>query len=319
MQSSLTIVTPDARQKRTIELGSDAIRIGRSSRSDIRIPTRSVSGHHLTLRCDGPKWTVTDEHSTNGTLLNGERLIPGRPRPLSGGDVIELDGVRLEFDAAHDKTLDVLSLEETGTLARQLASDLLLEASDDDLARLEVDGPDGPSVEPLEDALTRAFIGSDDACMITLSRLDAPRLIEISRVHDGFGVRPVDVTGRDELTLNARPLSVKTPLSDGDTLRAGAYTLRFYDPLESILVDLEDAPAANSDTNPPTDTQLEPPDTPLEPRPPTEPNAPEPMPAAEPPQAPAGGLTATEWTILAIAVVLMLGAAGLLLTVFDVV
>ncbi|MGM0556537.1 MAG: FHA domain-containing protein [Myxococcota bacterium] len=320
MKSSLTIVTPES--QRTIELSTEDVRIGRSSRSDIRIPTRSVSGHHLTLQHDEQKWTVTDEHSTNGTLLNGTLLAPGTPHQLSSGDVIELIDVRLEFDIAREETVDVLTLQETGTLARELASDLLLEASDDDLARLEIDGPEGSWGEQLEDSLTRAFVGRDDDCLITLEQLDAPRLLEISRVADGFGVRPVDVTDRDSVTLNGTRLRSKTALSDGDLIEVGSYSLGFYDPLESILADLEDRPPsadhgeaalAEEHREAPDEEALE-----------ASRSAPEATPntgraANTDPSKPAqSGLTATEWTILTIALVLMLGAGVLLLTVFDV-
>jgi pSer/pThr/pTyr-binding forkhead associated (FHA) protein len=321
MEASLTITTPESAHRREVRLDPGDLSVGRSSRCDIRIPTRSVSGHHLTLHGANGSWAVVDEHSTNGTTLNGKRLPPGEQRSLSAGDVIELAEVELSFDTVRSQ--DVLSLEETGTLARQLVGDLLLGGSDDDMARLEVNGPDTETVTPLEDSLDRAFIGRDDGCLISLERVDAPRLLEVSRVHDGFGIRPVDVTGADDVRLNGSTLTSKTSLSDGDVLTAGPYTITFYDPLESLLDDLEDeAPGSPQDTSPPADAS----DDMLERDVDVDSQAfdevagadaadTQPPEASEPPRA---GLSPTEWIVLVVAVVLMLGAGVLLLTVFEV-
>jgi len=39
--------------------------------------------------------SIIDQHSTNGTWVNGQRLTPGQGFPLTDGDVIELGGLRM--------------------------------------------------------------------------------------------------------------------------------------------------------------------------------------------------------------------------------
>lgn len=55
------------------------IAIGRSKQSGFRIPDESVSSQHAKLIFDRGRYEyfITDEHSRNGTYVNGERLRPG--------------------------------------------------------------------------------------------------------------------------------------------------------------------------------------------------------------------------------------------------
>ena len=38
------------------------------------------------------EFTITDMNSSNGTKLNGERIVPGRPYLLKDGDIIRIAG-----------------------------------------------------------------------------------------------------------------------------------------------------------------------------------------------------------------------------------
>lgn len=51
--------------------------VGRSRRSDLRIPNRRVSAEHAILTWTGVEWQVRDLGSTNGTFLDGHRLAVG--------------------------------------------------------------------------------------------------------------------------------------------------------------------------------------------------------------------------------------------------
>ncbi|MFH1084470.1 MAG: FHA domain-containing protein, partial [Chloroflexota bacterium] len=56
-----------------------------------------VSRRHLIIRRAGNQFTIEDLHSTNYTLLNRQKLDPGRPMPLADGDEIRAGRVRLVF------------------------------------------------------------------------------------------------------------------------------------------------------------------------------------------------------------------------------
>jgi len=66
------------------------MQIGRSPDNDIVIASVLVSHHHLRVNAQGGQITVTDLSSTNGTLLNGARIIPNQGVPLHLGDVLRI-------------------------------------------------------------------------------------------------------------------------------------------------------------------------------------------------------------------------------------
>jgi hypothetical protein len=65
----------------------DYLVIGRSRRSNFVLPDPTVSNHHAVLNYAGGTWTLSDSSSTNGTFVNGWRVIdPVVVRP--GDEVI---------------------------------------------------------------------------------------------------------------------------------------------------------------------------------------------------------------------------------------
>lgn len=81
--------------KRTFSLDHARINIGRESDNDIVIEDDKVSGYHAAIIRDGVISVLIDQGSTNGTWVNGTRLV-GR-RPLQLWDCIELGSGRLEI------------------------------------------------------------------------------------------------------------------------------------------------------------------------------------------------------------------------------
>ena len=76
-------------------LTSQTETIGRAVECDIVIASKSVSREHTRLRRDGRHWFVDDLGSTNGTWLNGERVIGSLA--LQDGDSLEVGGVTFIF------------------------------------------------------------------------------------------------------------------------------------------------------------------------------------------------------------------------------
>jgi CRP-like cAMP-binding protein len=61
---------------------------------------RSVSRRHARLARTGDGWVVVEEvGALNGTFVNGEKLVTGRPHPLADGDKLGLGMVKLVFRA----------------------------------------------------------------------------------------------------------------------------------------------------------------------------------------------------------------------------
>lgn len=49
-----------------------------------------ISGSHGEFRINGNQWEVQDIGSTNGTFLNGSKLIPGQWYPIKKGDTLKI-------------------------------------------------------------------------------------------------------------------------------------------------------------------------------------------------------------------------------------
>jgi len=70
--------------------------IGRSPGADIVIGDDFVSGRHARLSPSGDGAALEDLGSTNGTLLNGARVVA--PQSLRAGDTIDIGNIRLKVD-----------------------------------------------------------------------------------------------------------------------------------------------------------------------------------------------------------------------------
>nr|PZN60414.1 MAG: ABC transporter ATP-binding protein [Sphaerobacter thermophilus] len=69
--------------------------IGRHPRATIRIDDSFVSGEHAQVTWTEDGWWVTDLGSTNGTRVNGKRVMV--PTGLRYGDVIQIGDVELQL------------------------------------------------------------------------------------------------------------------------------------------------------------------------------------------------------------------------------
>jgi hypothetical protein len=62
--------------------------VGRSPSCTLRLDKRYVSGEHATLAWTGWAWEIRDLGSRNGTFVDGNRIEPGNPVPVSQGSKI---------------------------------------------------------------------------------------------------------------------------------------------------------------------------------------------------------------------------------------
>ena len=76
----------------SLELGHEAVMVGRADDNDLVLSDPEVSRHHARLAPDGGEWRVVDLGSTNGTWVNGTRV---REATVAAGDRIAFAGVRM--------------------------------------------------------------------------------------------------------------------------------------------------------------------------------------------------------------------------------
>jgi pSer/pThr/pTyr-binding forkhead associated (FHA) protein len=104
------LVLPD---RSIFELGS-ACRLGRSVSNEIRLKQNMVSRNHAHIYRVGNRYQVVDNHSTNGTYLNGKRI--SRPAILREGDCIQIGEAALVFRQQKLNAMDSLTGETDRTL-----------------------------------------------------------------------------------------------------------------------------------------------------------------------------------------------------------
>jgi pSer/pThr/pTyr-binding forkhead associated (FHA) protein len=101
------------RQIRTLD--GNQVAIGKLPENDLVIADDSaVSRVHALLERTGGRWTIRDRDSTNGTLVNGERIFA--ERLLRDDDEIILGHTRIRF--CDRNTADELSTARTGARPR---------------------------------------------------------------------------------------------------------------------------------------------------------------------------------------------------------
>jgi len=72
--------------------------IGRDLKCDVCIEDRGMSREHLKIEKKNEEYFITDLKSSNGTLLNNERLNAQQPHSLKSGDVLRILDIKIYFD-----------------------------------------------------------------------------------------------------------------------------------------------------------------------------------------------------------------------------
>jgi FOG: FHA domain len=83
-----------ANDGRTYPLSIGSTVIGRGDQANLRLPDVGISRRHARLDYDGAQVVLTDLGSTNGTMVNGQRVSAVALNP---GDMIQLGTTTLTF------------------------------------------------------------------------------------------------------------------------------------------------------------------------------------------------------------------------------
>ena len=75
------------------KIDAGEVMIGRAQDNDIKVSNKSISAHHARIYTYMEASFIEDLNSTNGTYLNGKRILKHTLHP---GDVIKIGTVNLE-------------------------------------------------------------------------------------------------------------------------------------------------------------------------------------------------------------------------------
>ena len=96
------IITSEGQFVREVELTKERVTIGRKPHNDIALDHRAVSSQHATITLMLDDAILEDSSSTNGTLMNGERILR---RKLINGDKVAIAIFELEYLATARKAV----------------------------------------------------------------------------------------------------------------------------------------------------------------------------------------------------------------------
>lgn len=208
--------------------------VGRAETVDVRLPHPSVSLVHLCLRIHKGRLMVMDSDSTNGTTLDGSPLEPLEPVPLPTGSRL---GVGIfEIVLGEPESGELSAPQDTAGFARRMVLEVLGEDEHPALVvqngsnrgqRLAI-GPDAGSM----------VVGRDTGCDLRLGDADASRRhLEVRRRDGAVQVRDLDSKNGIRVA-GAYPEGWHT-LDHGVEVRVGKTVLRYCDPAETYLQDLD--------------------------------------------------------------------------------
>ena len=107
-----TVNLPSGRASR-YELAIGQVRVGRGGSNDIVIPDLKVSGHHLDLKIEGDRITLTDCASANGTFIDGTEVAKWKAVHLAPGARVKIGDSFLTVSKTAPHGIDI-DLERDG-------------------------------------------------------------------------------------------------------------------------------------------------------------------------------------------------------------
>jgi len=87
-------ITAGRDRGKTVELGEEAVTIGRHKTNTLQIEDEAASNYHAEVRREEGRYIVADLGSTNGTRVAGEKIVK---TTLTPGTVIQIGGAEIAF------------------------------------------------------------------------------------------------------------------------------------------------------------------------------------------------------------------------------
>lgn len=215
------------------------ILLGRRGGVDVLLPHAAVSLVHARIERRGQGYLIVDDGSTNGTVVNGARLLPGEARALARGDRIAIGEFVLAVDDAASE--EDFPGESSISIARRMVAEVLGVLGPGDRHPTLTVLADGGGLLALGEVGRRYLIGSAPHCDLVL---DDPT---VSSEHaairrDYRGVTVSDLGSAYGLYVNDQFVAEERALRESDLLAVGRTRLRFSDPAETYLRRLEQVP-----------------------------------------------------------------------------
>jgi ABC transport system ATP-binding/permease protein len=221
------------------------ITLGRASGSDITIDSPGVSRRHALIRQEGHQHQVEDAGSSNGTYLNGRRLVG--PGVLHAGDTIRLGaGILLEYQPDQAEVTRInQQMDVSATIAENMLGPAVTMVGDEEFSADETTPPelhvtiagDQTVAFPLIKSEIHLGRGEDNDIVIN-SRIVSRRHARLVKQQNGYEIHPLP-DASNPVYVDGRPLKEPRRLQHGDMLRIGSQdpgsmvSMIFHQPVKS--------------------------------------------------------------------------------------
>ncbi len=219
------------------ELGKSRITLGRSNTNDIILTDNRVSRNHARLECSPAGCTLVDLGSSNGSLVNDQRI---QRMILHPGDLITLGSHKLRYEVsalteeAHTTVID-MEADLDQALDREV---LPFSINETNQPRLVVSTPRRTWEVPLDD-VDELSIGRTDASLLSLEHPKVSRNhAEIQRKGGVFVLRDLGSTNG---TWYGDTRVDQLILQDGDEFKIGDATIVYKSGFEEDSLTMADA------------------------------------------------------------------------------
>lgn len=127
MQAKLLIQSSDGKVQE-VPFDRARITIGRKTGNDLHFNRPEISGTHAAFLLENDDFFVSDLGSTNGTMMNGAKLLPHQKYALQNGDVISIAPFQIQFVADKEMT-DTITDDKGNTEAPHSGSGTMVDIS----------------------------------------------------------------------------------------------------------------------------------------------------------------------------------------------
>ncbi|MDT8317800.1 MAG: FHA domain-containing protein [bacterium] len=212
-------------------LGQTALTVGRDSGNDIQVDNPAVSGIHARIWQEGETIFIEDAESTNGTYVNGEKIIKVA---LNENDEVLIGKHHLEIktgdEAQKDEEDEPLtpvtpSLDKTMILDSKIRREMTSGPKKQKGEFVVISGSAEAKCYELSDRVTT--IGKSSGSLIKIKGLFAPKTVAlINKTDKGYTITPVD--RKTTVKINGVPIAAMQIMEDKDLVEVYGLTLQFH-------------------------------------------------------------------------------------------
>lgn len=221
------------------DLEQDRVMLGRAVGADVRLPHATVSEQHAIVRLEADGYVLVDGESTNGTRVNGDKVVPGRKKKLQDGDRIDIGVYTIVFEGAKP-SVETITAERTAELARRLFRASQRGSQIGGARLVLLGGPNiGKSVgtsTAIPEAPHKIVIGRAETCQLVLNDPDVSRE-HAEAVRDLDGITIKNLGSKNGVVVQGNVVQQRR-LRDGDEIMLGKTRLLFEEPADQMLLAL---------------------------------------------------------------------------------